>query len=149
LGYQNRLTGNAPQAMAVDVTKSSVREADDTQGIHSKSTRAISSEQTLPKQPSMRERPAEVIGGCHGRSAAIEQSSTVTVQQRPATISLTAAVNSDRSLVTAVQQRPFARNSNNDSATATVPSQQQCNSDRSLATATIRSQQVHCQGCQS
>jgi hypothetical protein len=52
LGYQNKLPGNAPQAQAVDVTKSSVREADDTQRIHSKSTRAISSKQTLPKQQS-------------------------------------------------------------------------------------------------
>jgi hypothetical protein len=35
--------------MAVDVTKSSVAMADDTQGIHTKSTRAISSKQTLSK----------------------------------------------------------------------------------------------------
>jgi hypothetical protein len=52
LRYQNRLTGNAPQAQAVDVTKSSVREADGTQGINTKSTRATSSKQTLPKQQS-------------------------------------------------------------------------------------------------
>jgi hypothetical protein len=49
LGYQNRLTGNAPQAQAVDVTKSSLREADDTQGIQIKLTRAMHSKQTLPK----------------------------------------------------------------------------------------------------
>jgi hypothetical protein len=49
LGYQNRLTGNAPQAQAIAVTKSSVAMLDDTQGIHTKSTRAIGSKQTLSK----------------------------------------------------------------------------------------------------
>jgi hypothetical protein len=37
LGYQNRLAGNAPQAQAFDVTKSSVRDADDTLNVNNKS----------------------------------------------------------------------------------------------------------------
>jgi hypothetical protein len=51
LGYQNRLTGNAPHAEVVDVTKSSVREAYDIQGIQIKPILVrISSKQTLPKK---------------------------------------------------------------------------------------------------
>jgi hypothetical protein len=43
LGYQTRLTGNGPLAEVVDAIKSSVANADESEGIHCNATRVLCS----------------------------------------------------------------------------------------------------------
>jgi hypothetical protein len=144
LGYQNRLTGNAPQAQAVDViTKSSVRKADDTlkESIQSQQEYCVQNQQQRPlARNSLRTTNWSATTIEQSATTALDQCNSLLLQQQPLTMfnsSLNSLVIEQSAIIWMISNNNKVQQLNDQqqqpliSATASYNS----NSDSSLATA--------------